>query len=68
MSQPPFAPFLAKMAQNSQPSPQQPAPGTQQSQSENMTEAMSLLSLTNKCFTLCVVKHKPIIINEDARS
>ena len=28
---------------------------------------MSLLALTNKCFNNCVVKHKPVLINDEVR-
>ena len=32
-----------------------------------MTEAMSLLGLTNKCFNTCVVKHIPVLITDQIR-
>ena len=32
-----------------------------------MTEAMSMISLTNKCFNKCVVKHVPVLITSDIR-
>ena len=60
MSAAPFAPFMQMQAQKAKEE-------GGRSESQNLTEAMSLLTLTNKCFTTCVVKHKPVLINDENR-